>query len=248
MDYLKEFCSKLQNLDKSKNTITVFNDFLTLSTCSIANVFYRSDEIEQKYLTTAKQYTKEQVDEFSKLLALLVKALEEEYQDFLGKVYMQMNFGNSANGQFFTPYHVSKLMSEINFAETEYILKNDEILTLSEPCCGSGGIIIAFADVMRAKNYNYQRYLFVEAIDIDENCFKMAYIQLALLGIPARVILGDTISLKFKQILYTPLYFINGFSWRLKENTSSKSTEIKTEEEVIKQIVETKQLSLFGVS
>ena len=29
MDYLKEFCIKLQNLDRSKNIATVFKDFLT---------------------------------------------------------------------------------------------------------------------------------------------------------------------------------------------------------------------------
>ena len=182
MDYLKEFCSKLQNLDRSRHTYTIFKDFLTLSTCSIANVclfvgnkrarlrfgplptsrFYKSDEIEQRYLEIIKQYTKEQAEEFSKLLAFLVEALEQEYQDFLGKVFMQMSFGSSANGQFFTPYHVSKLMSEINFAETKNILKDNNFITLSEPCCGSGGIIIAFAETLKEQGYNYQHQLFVE--------------------------------------------------------------------------------------
>lgn len=175
MDYLKEFTTKLQNLDRSRHTYTIFKDFLTLSTCSIANVFYKSNELEQRYLEIIKQYTKEQAEDFSKLLAFLVEALEEEYQDFLGKVFMQMSFGSSANGQFFTPYHVSKLMSEKNFAETKNILKDNNFITLSEPCCGSGGIIIAFAETMRKHNYNYQHQLFVEAIDIDETCFMMAY-------------------------------------------------------------------------
>ena len=242
MDYLKEFTIKLQNLDRSRHTYTIFKDFLTLSTCSIANVFYRSDEIEQRYLEIIKQYTKEQAEDFSKLLAFLVEALEQEYQDFLGKVFMQMNFGSSANGQFFTPYHVSKLMSEINFAETKNILKDNNFITLSEPCSGSGGIIIAFAETMKKHNYNYQQQLFVEAIDIDETCFMMTYLQLSLLGVPARVILGDTISLKFSKILYTPMYFVNGFYWKLKPQ---EKTIAQPENEVIKQFIETKQLSLF---
>ena len=78
IDYLKEFMAKLQSLDRSK-------DFLTLCTCSLAQTIYRSDELEQKYLQTVKQYTKEQAEEFSKLLAFLVMALEEKFQ-FLNKL------------------------------------------------------------------------------------------------------------------------------------------------------------------
>ena len=43
-------------------------------------------------------------------------------------------------------------------------------------------------------------------------------------------------------MLYTPMYFINGFSWKLKEKEQS---ETMSEQEVIKEIVEMKQLTLF---
>lgn len=242
MDYLKEFIAKLQNLDHSRNNFAVFKDFLTLSTCAIAQPFYRSDEIEQQYLETVKQYNKEQAEQFSQLLALLVSALSEQYQDFLGKVYMQLNLGNARTGQFFTPYHISQMMAEITFVDGKENIENKEIITLSEPCCGSGGMVIAYAETMKKYDINFQERLFVEAIDIDEMCFQMAYLQLSLYGIPARVLLGDTIAYKFSKMLYTPMYFINGFSWKLKEKEQS---ETKSEQEVIKEIVEMKQLSLF---
>ena len=240
IDYLKEFMAKLQSLDRSRSLTIVFKDFLTLCTCSLAQTFYRSDELEQKYLQTVKQYTKEQAEEFSKLLAFLVMALEEKYQDFLGEVFMRLNLGNSSIGQFETPYTVSKFMAEINFSELEVSQKiaNNHLITLSEPCCGSGGMIIAFAENMKEHNFNYQKHLYVEAIDIDEMSFMMAYIQLTLLGIPAKVIQGDTLTLKFQQVLYTPFYFISGISYRLKQ----------TKEKDVKQIQATKenmQLKLF---
>lgn len=119
IDYLKKIMAKLQSLDRSRSLTIVFKDFLTLCTCSLAQTFYRSDELEQKYLQTVKQYTKEQAEEFSKLLAFLVMALEEKYQDFLGEVFMRLNLGNSAIGQYETPYTVSKFMAEINFSEHE---------------------------------------------------------------------------------------------------------------------------------
>lgn len=242
MDYLKEFISKLQNLDHSKRVDNVFQDFLKLSTYAIAQPFYRSPEIEQNYLDIIDGYTKEQAEEFSKLLAFLVMALEEKHQDFLGCVYMKLNLGNVATGQFFTPYHVSKMMAEICFVDIEKQLEERDFITLSEPCCGSGAMIIAYAQTLKEQGNNYQNQLFVEAVDIDELCFLMTYLQLSLYGIPARVMLGDTLAWKFQRVLYTPLYFINGFSWRLKE---FKKTKTKLEQELIKETVEVRQLSLF---
>ena len=238
VDYLKEFTAKLQSLDRSKRTYEVFKDFLILSTCAIAQPLYRSDKIEQTYLETVKKYTKEQAEEFSKLLAFLIGALTEKHQDFLGQVYMQLNLWNSAKGQFFTPYHISQFMAEINFVEVEEKLKNSELITLSDPCCGSSGMIIAFAETMKNKGYNYQNQLFVEAIDIDEMCFMMSYIQLALYGIPARVMLGDSLAWKFSKVLYTPFYFVNGFEWKLRRQNDRVKTQTVRK-------IEPMQLSLF---
>ena len=205
MDYLKEFILKLQNLDTSRRTDVVFRDFLTLSTYAIMQPFYRSPDIEQKYMNIVSKYTQEQANDFSQMLALLVNALEQKYQDFLGQIYMRLNLGNVKTGQFFTPYSVSKMMSEITFLENKDNIENQELITLSEPCCGSGGIIIAYAETMKNHNINFQKKLFVEAIDIDELCFQMTYIQLSLYGISARVMLGDTLAYKFSQIYYTPM-------------------------------------------
>ncbi len=238
VDYLKEFTSKLQSLDRSKRTYEVFKDFLILSTCALAQPFYRSDEIEQIYLETVNRYTKEQAEEFSQLLAFLISALTEKHQDFLGQVYMQLNLGNSAKGQFFTPYHISQFMSEINFIEVEENLKEQEFITLSDPCCGSAGMIIAFAETMKNRGYNYQNQLFVEVIDIDELCFMMAYIQLSLYGIPAKVMLGDSLAWKFSKVLYTPFYFVNGFEWKLRRQNDRVKTQTVRK-------IEPMQLSLF---
>lgn len=227
IDYLKEFMAKLQSLDRSRSLTIVFKDFLTLCTCSLAQTFYRSDELEQKYLQTVKQYTKEQAEEFSKLLAFLVCGLEECWGDFLGQVFSRLNLGNSAKGQFFTPYHVSKMMAEINFVDLEKHLKEKDFITLSEPCCGSGGMIIAYAETMKSKGYNYQHQLYVEAVDIDELCFKMTYIQLSLLGIPAKVIRGDSLAMRYFEVYYTPFYFLSNFEYKLRQNMTYRQDIIE---------------------
>ena len=126
MDYIREFTRKIQDLDRSKSIQTVFLDFLSLGTYSLAQPFYRSPDIEQKYKLIVKDYTKEQTVEFSKLFAFLVQGLEEQHQDFLGQIFMELGFGNAKKGQFFTPYSVSKLMAEINFSDFETKLNDKD--------------------------------------------------------------------------------------------------------------------------
>ena len=69
MDYIKEFTRKIQDLDRSKSIQTVFLDFLSLGTYSLAQPFYRSPDIEQKYKLIVKDYTKEQLDVWAQRLS-----------------------------------------------------------------------------------------------------------------------------------------------------------------------------------
>lgn len=238
MDYIKKFTTKLEDLDRSKNIATVFNDFLTLCKCSLAQPFSRSPNVEQRYKYMISHYNQEHAEEFSKLLALLVLVLEEKYQDFLGQIFSILDLGKSSKGQFFTPYDVSKIMAEINFIDIRPNIDKKGFIALSEPCCGSGGMIIAYAETMKEKGYNYQHQLYVEAVDIDEICFKMAYIQLALLGIPVKVIRGDSLTMRYFEVYYTPFYFLSNFEYKL--------NRLKEENNVIPKPERVQQLTLFN--
>ena len=67
----------------------------------------------------------------------------------------------------------------------------------------------------------------------------MTYIQLSLLGIPAKVVLGDTLSLKFQQVLYTPFYFLSGIEERLEQQKEFNNLELSSK-------VFNQQLTLFN--
>ncbi len=213
----KEFNRLLHEVDTSKSVSEIFNDFLTLSIYSIAQPFYRSQIIEEKYLNTAKKYSRKQLDYFAAMNAYTLISLDLGMKDFLGEMFNMNGLGEHRKGQFFTPYHASKLMGRLHCINLKVDIENKDFITMCEPCCGSGGIIIAFADCMKEEGINFQQKLYVEAMDIEEICYKMAYLQLSLLGIAAKVQLGDSLSLKVKETLYTPMFFINGFYRRLKE-------------------------------
>ena len=78
----KEFNRLLHEVDTSKAVSEVFNDFLTLSIYSIAQPFYRSQTIEEKYLNTAKKYTKKQLYYFSIMKAYTIISLDMGMKDF----------------------------------------------------------------------------------------------------------------------------------------------------------------------
>ena len=101
MDYLKAFITKLQNLDRSRRTDTVFKDFLTLCTCSLAQPFYRSDEIEQKYLTTINEYTKESYyGDINKWLRDFTINSFEEVSYFTSRLMYSLNNYASDNNKY----------------------------------------------------------------------------------------------------------------------------------------------------
>ena len=54
-------------------------------------------------------------------------------------------------------------------------------------------MIIAFADILKRKGFNYQKCMKVVAQDLDWKGVYMCYVQLSLLGIDAVVVQGDTL-------------------------------------------------------
>jgi hypothetical protein len=98
--------------------------------------------------------------------------------------------------------------------DNDFKIPEKGFITLDEPSCGSGSLVLAFAEAMTAKDLNYCEQLVVRATDIDPKCVHMAYIQLSLYGIPAVIIRGETLSLKEYTRWYTPMYILGNWVWK----------------------------------
>ncbi|ELY1997837.1 N-6 DNA methylase [Enterococcus faecalis] len=215
---MKELCGK-------RNMYEVFFDFTKMSACSISNVFDKVhfEEREKLYLSIQEKYTEEEQEKFHKLFALLVEALEETTTDILGELYMTLEIANKDAGQFFTPYNVARLMAEMNFSENDEQLKNGKPVVFYEPCIGGGVTLIALANIMREKGYNYQRNLKALCGDIDGNVLSMAYVQCSLLGIDAIFERKNALSNEpATDVWFTPFYALN----RAKEKEAQNTLEI----------------------
>lgn len=208
----------------------VFSDFVVMSACSFSNAVDKKhyDEREKQYLNIAGKYTKEEINIFPQMLAYLIKAFsafdsENRVKDVLGWLFEKLELHNKCRGQFFTPEHICEFMSKIIFDKGDKTIEERGFITVNEPCCGSGRMVLSFADVMRDKGYSHQKNLFVVAQDIDFNCVCMTYIQLALYGIPAIVIHGNALAYTGDSYWYTPAYFYD--LWYTKDIFPSNMSE-----------------------
>ena len=164
------------------------------------------------------RYELEERRKLRDMFHLLAQALGEEIGDVLGEIYMEAGMGSKYTGQFFTPFHLSELCARMNLTETieNY---NGEVITLNEPSCGGGGMIIAAVKVLLDAGINPQECLRVVAQDLDWKGVYMCYLQLSLLGIRAVVVQGNTLSDPYRhgyppeRTLITPAEMTGG-AWR----------------------------------
>ncbi len=101
-------------------------------------------------------------------------------------------------------------------------------LTISDPACGAGGTIIAYYKAMRDAGYNPQQQLFAQCVDIDPVAGMMTYIQLSLLGLPAEIIIGNSLTVEYHQVLHTPMYFMGVWRNKLQRRWAAEEEKKKS--------------------
>lgn len=149
----------LKLLDKGTyktNRYELLSDIFQCGAIAISNKFDipQAEEREKTYLNIIKKYDKDMqyliAEIFAKIYLLLTSQIDYGFADYIGELYMKSETSSKNAGQFFTPYCISKTCAEttINSSQVEQYIKEDKILTLNEPACGSGGMIIATIDTL----------------------------------------------------------------------------------------------------
>ncbi|CDG22530.1 conserved hypothetical protein [Xenorhabdus poinarii G6] len=215
-DHQKEFISLFNQTARYHRRYQVFQDFCNCAMAAIHNKYSYCEKLEQYYLKTHKKYEREDVDRIVKLFSYTVLGLAQSPCDFLGRVFMQLNLGDKALNQFFTPWEMARMMAKIQLQDVSILLQEKPFVTLYEPACGAGCMTLAAADVLREQGHDPLCSLWVSAIDIDPLAAVMAYIQFSLTGIPAAVTIGDALQDgDNKRTRYTPAHYLGNWSSRL---------------------------------
>ncbi len=208
----------------------VFSDFVEMSALSISNAVDRHhfDTREERYLAIVKKYSRDELTLFSEMLGALTLVFEERVQklvpggdglaDILGQTFMMLELGNSSTGQFFTPYSVSRAMACMTIGDGRPHIERDGFVTVLEPACGAGGMVIACADALHDAGWNYQHAMHATCIDIDPRCVHMTYLQMALLHIPGIVVHGNGLTGESWSSWFTPAHVLSGWGRKLRRH------------------------------
>lgn len=200
--------SEASRLEGWRETET-FNNWLKAASCALAGVAYRAagavrhwEANEDEYMSVVRACSKpdKTMSLFAKMLSTTTVALKNHDQDFLGPIFMEIS-ANAHVGQFFTPVAVSKLIASITFDNID--AKFDEAwadgrgyITVHEPTCGVGAMVLAANAVIKEHGHDVARNVHWTCVDVDLRCVRASYIQLSLTGASAYVVHGNTLKLE----------------------------------------------------
>ena len=211
-DIIKRIESAIYRIGKYQ----LITDVLECGAIAIANTvdLTEREAREEQYKKVMEKYSPDEQKIVSEVFTMIYNLLSSVvyddgiFDDYLGELFMRCEQGNSGTGQFFTPYHVSKLMAKaILGREVVEKAEKDEVITVNDPCCGGGGMLMAALDVLKNDYHiNYTRNCFIDCGDIDRRCVYMTYLQLSLAGVPAIVKHQDAISRELWSVWRTPAY------------------------------------------
>lgn len=192
------FVKLFRTLSPKYSPWEVWKDFTVTAACAISNAVDPShfEEREALYMRTIKKYTREELEVFPRLLAETTMALEANpKQDYLGNIFMALELGNDAGGQFFTPYHVCEVMAKVTLGDVTPAIRDRGYVSINDPACGAGATLIAGVnEVARTFKGNWQNHVLVTGQDIDYTVSLMCYIQLSLLGVAGYIKIGNTLT------------------------------------------------------
>jgi hypothetical protein len=241
-----DFIKKISSKEPSKSPSQKFWDFCELAYCAFAKPTSekeKQDILEARYMQIVGTYhDKDAIRAYPELIGLVSQSIQGG-RDFLGVVAAEIGALSAAQGQFFTPYEVCRLMAEISLGDRDSTIEQKGYLTVDEPAAGSGGMVLAFADALERRGYDPMTQLYVRATDISALSYWMCFLQLSLAGIPAEVIRGNSLSLEVFESAYTrPAFRL--FS-RLKR-LPLESEAVEVEPAIVTPTpVEIRQLALF---
>ena len=214
----KELLDTFRQLGNRYGVFAVFEDFLAMYAIAISNSVdrYHYEEREAQYMRIVQKYDRQELEQLVALAGLLLQEIELQNgfpADILGPVFHELELHNKYTGQFFSPQPICDAIAQMSVGRGKPDNGKDYIRVM-EPACGSGAMVLAAAGALKQQGNNYQQGMIAVCVDIDFKCVCMTYIQLALHGIPAIVIHGNTLTVEETSRWYTPMYFMGQWYWR----------------------------------
>ena len=152
-------------------------------------------------------------EDYLNLVSLWCEMVAEEMEkgnafDLFGQLYEQMfllKSKASANGQFFTPDSLCRLMADITDHVNEENDTKNGFIWVNDPACGSARTLLAHFMKKTHDNRALSGLYFYEAADIDSPTCTMAACNMMIHGMQGRVVCQDQLLLPTP----TAIFYIN---------------------------------------
>lgn len=203
----RDIIKTLEKIDPSRTMPEKWRDLLTLASCAHKNAALpqHSDQWranETRYMDVVERYKaknrREDITGYAEALGALTMAVARTGDDTLGRLHMEIA-PNTNLGQFYTPYSVARLMARMSMGslkeeQLEKLENGSGYLDMSDCACGAGVMTLATIDEFKKQGVDPQKHLRAYLTDIDELACDMAFLNMALRGIPAVITHGNALS------------------------------------------------------
>ena len=225
-EHRRELAKLMREASYSHAVWQIWDDLMYFVAAALAQPMKWVQAREDEYLRRIGHYDKKTIDLFTQMFAEIVLAFEQEgFVDVLGDMYMQLELFNRWKGQYFTPSHICDFMAKITDNNLSELVEKQGYISVNDPCCGGGAMLMAFAKNAQEQGIHYQRDVLYVGQDIDPVVARMCYISMSLLGLGGYVIIGNSLThpptepmTADYEIWFTPMYFVHGFQWRWQRN------------------------------
>lgn len=215
---------------------TCWQDVLEVMLCALAR-----EQQEDRYLEIISRYSKDEVYEIMHICRAIqrryfdVVKTDGSWGDPLGEYWEEYSsmLGKKMSGQFFTPPDICQVLAEMTVPVQDR--SPDKIKTVLDCAGGSGRTLIAVARLSPELN----REVRATSVDIDKTVSMMCAINLFYHGVTARVVWGDSLSLKANGgYLVLPRIHMKRVEWVTAEKAQSwialKQPDIRVKAEQLK--------------
>lgn len=237
---LDELARVLNSFGHRHRIDQVFFDWIEMCALSLSNSVDRRQyaDREARYMAIVGRYSKEEAMLMAEMFSLLILTLERGFDSPFHTLISKLELGSAGTrkrmGQYFTPFNVSYMMAQMILGSADKLAEQvaeKGYITVMEPACGAGGMILAVAKVLEEAGINFQKHLHVTAVDIDGACVCMTYVQASLIGIPAVILQGNSLGppKDMQAQWFTPFHVLFGWNRRLYEHPAPDLQEQPSE-------------------
>ena len=165
-----------------------FDNFLNLALSFFCNNMDERQMHLRKYMEENENFKQAYIDALNAF-----GDLAENYRDPMGDMFMErISYGQ--HGQFFTPDDLCVLCADI--------LGIGDGNTVSDPCCGSGRMLLAALKKAREVDGNEPK---LYANDLSLTCAKMTLLNFCVNSVDGEVTCGDALKLDYENFIFFKL-------------------------------------------